>query len=151
MMIEPALTAWPPWRLTPRRFPALSRPFFPAPPAFLWAMAYSLVAFFFGGAGFLTALGLAGAFFAASFLAGLALAGALAGSGSGAGAGFGLGAGAGFSTGASFSSAKSLAVIRLRSAAIRVIRTLVSAWRWPWVRRYCFLLFFLKTMTFSSR
>src|SRR5512140_1262659 len=147
-MIDPELTCWPPWRLTPSLLPALSRPFFPAPPAFLWAMAYSFVAFLvLAGAGFLTVFGLA-----ASFLAGLALAAALAGfaaAGASAGAA-GFGAGAGFSTGASFSSARSSAVIVVRSGVIRVMRTLVSCCLWPRVRRYCFLLFCLKRRTFSS-
>src|SRR4030042_3837197 len=100
MMREPALTCWPPYRLTPSLFPALSRPFFPAPPVFLWAMAYSLVAFFgLGAAGFLTVFGLA-----ASFLGALALAGAFSGPGAGAAA-LGLAARTGFSAGTRFSSA----------------------------------------------
>src|SRR4030042_3857809 len=137
--MEPALAGWPPWRLTPSLFPAPSRPFFPSPPVFLWAMAYSFVAFFLlGEAGFFTAFGLA-----ASFLAGLALAGAGADV-------FGLAALTGFSTGTGFPSARSSAVIRPRSGEIRVMRTLVSGCLWPRVRRYCFLLFFLKTRTFSS-
>src|SRR3954453_18389926 len=40
-MIEPAETSWPSPRLTPRRWPTLSRPFFELEPAFLCAMAYS--------------------------------------------------------------------------------------------------------------
>src|SRR3989304_6079764 len=114
MMMVPALICWPPKRLTPSLFPALSRPFFPAPPVFLWAMAYSLVAFFgLGAAGFLTVFGLA-----ASFLGTLPLAGTFAGWGAGAAA-LGLAAGTGFSTGTSFSSARSAAVIRVLSRVIR--------------------------------
>src|SRR5688572_6007505 len=37
-MIEPAGTSWPSPALTPRRWPALSRPFLTLPPAFLCAM-----------------------------------------------------------------------------------------------------------------
>ena len=38
-MIEPAVTSWPSPALTPRRWPALSRPFLTLPPAFLWAIS----------------------------------------------------------------------------------------------------------------
>src|SRR3989337_1439371 len=44
-MIEPAGTSWPSPALTPRRWPALSRPFLTLEPAFLWAMGQSFELF----------------------------------------------------------------------------------------------------------
>src|SRR4029077_11610232 len=46
MMILPASTSWPPYFLTPRRRPALSRPLRELPPAFLCAMAVAPYFFF---------------------------------------------------------------------------------------------------------
>src|ERR1700674_3664847 len=37
-MIEPDVTSWPSPRLTPSRWPTLSRPFLELEPAFLWAI-----------------------------------------------------------------------------------------------------------------
>src|SRR4030042_4206443 len=75
MRIDPALTCWPPNRLTPSRLPQLSLPLLALPLDVLWAIRNLLYfAFFFGegltGASF---LGLVGFFFfsgLASFLAG---------------------------------------------------------------------------------
>ena len=41
-MIEPQVTRSPPYRFTPRRLGLLSRPLLVLPPAFLWAISYSL-------------------------------------------------------------------------------------------------------------
>src|SRR6187397_854561 len=50
-MIEPAVTSWPSPRLTPRRWPTLSRPFLELEPAFLWAMALLVLPWLVRGLG----------------------------------------------------------------------------------------------------
>ena len=54
--MEPALTVWPPWRLTPSLLPELSLPFRALPPDFLWAIGHSLVVRFGLAAGLAAAV-----------------------------------------------------------------------------------------------